>query len=149
MIWTDASVSFGKGGSGVLASCSFCGTKAILSFSAGPVCSSFSAKTCAILQAFRWSRQQQQACHLSSRLLRLSPHCPLHCLSFYLNLSGRNCLLSPLILSGYNGFPDTCFFQETARLMSWPDEERYSCPLQSLAVSLLLPLASTLLFSRT
>ena len=49
---TDGSVpfSFGKGGSGVLANCSLCGTEATLSFLAGPVCSSFSAKSCAIFQ---------------------------------------------------------------------------------------------------
>ena len=47
VLWTDGSVSFplGKGGAGVLANCSLCGTEATLSFSAGPVCSSFSAET--------------------------------------------------------------------------------------------------------
>ena len=51
VLWTDGSVPFpfGKGGSGVLANCSLCGTEATLSFSAGPVCSSFSAEACAIL----------------------------------------------------------------------------------------------------
>ena len=46
VLWTDGSVSFpfGKGGSGVLANCSLCGTEATVSFSAGPVCSSFSLK---------------------------------------------------------------------------------------------------------
>ena len=33
--------------------------------------------------------------------------------------------------------------------MSWPDGERYSCPLQSDIVSLLLSLVSTLVFCRT
>ena len=61
--------SFGKGGSGVLANCSRCGTEATLSFLARPVCSSFSAEACAILHAFCWSRQHQQVCHLSSLLL--------------------------------------------------------------------------------
>ena len=53
VLWTDGSVPFpfGKGGSGVLANCSLCGTEATLSFSAGPVCSSFSAEACAILHA--------------------------------------------------------------------------------------------------
>ena len=53
VLWTDRSVpfSFGKGGSGVLANCSLCGTEVTLSFSAGPVCSSFSAEACAILHA--------------------------------------------------------------------------------------------------
>ena len=71
MLWTDGSVPFplGKGGSGVLANCSLCGTGATLSFSAGPVCSSFSAEACTILHAFCWSRQHQQVCHFSSLLL--------------------------------------------------------------------------------
>ena len=55
--------------SGVLTNCSLCGTEATLSFSAGPVCSSFSAEACAILHAFCWFRQHQQVCHFSSLLL--------------------------------------------------------------------------------
>ena len=53
VLWTDGFVPFlfGKGGSGVLANCSLRGTEATLSFSAGPVCSSFSAESCAILHA--------------------------------------------------------------------------------------------------
>ena len=69
ILWTDGSFPFGKGGSSVLANCSLCGTEATLSFSAGPVCSSFSAEACAILHAFCWSRQHQQVCHFSSLLL--------------------------------------------------------------------------------
>ena len=71
VLWTDGSVPFpfGKGGSGVLANCSVCGTEATLSISAGPVCPSFSAEACAILQALCWSRQHQQVCHFSSLLL--------------------------------------------------------------------------------
>ena len=43
VLWTDGSVlfPFGKGGFGKLANCSLCGTEATLSFSAGPVHSSF------------------------------------------------------------------------------------------------------------
>ena len=71
VLWTDGSVSFpfGKGGSGVLANCSLCGTEATLSFSAGPVRSSFFAKAYAILHVLCWSRQHQQVCHFSSLLL--------------------------------------------------------------------------------
>ena len=71
VLWTDGSVPFpfGKGGAGVLANCSLCGTEATLSFSAGPVCSSFSAEACTILHALCWSRQHQQVCHFSSLLL--------------------------------------------------------------------------------
>ena len=84
-------------------------------------------------------------------LILSSPLCPVLHLSFYLNLcsrSGRNCPLSPPVLSSYNGSPDTRFYRRTTRLMSWPDGERYSCPLQSLVVSLLFSLEYTLLFSR-
>ena len=71
MIWYSGSVPFpfGKGGSSVLANCSRCGTEATLSFSAGPVCSSFSAEACAILYALCWSRKHQQVCHFTSLLL--------------------------------------------------------------------------------
>ena len=71
ILWTDGFVPFpfGKGGSGVLANCSLCGTEATLSVSAGPVCSSFSAEAFAILHALCWSRQHQQVCHFSSLLL--------------------------------------------------------------------------------
>ena len=71
VLWTDGSVPFpfGKGGSGVLANCFLCGTETTLSFSAGPVCSSFSAEACTILHACCWSLQHQQVCHFSSLVL--------------------------------------------------------------------------------
>ena len=77
---------------------------------------------------------------------------PLVHFSSYLKLcarSGRNCLLSPPVLSGYNGSLDTCFSRGTARLMCWPHVERYLHPPKFLVVSLLLSLVSTLVFSRT
>ena len=85
-------------------------------------------------------------------LVLSSPPCPLLHLSYYFKLcgrSGRNCLLSPPDLSGYSGSPDTRFSCRTTRLISWPDGERCSRPPQSLIVSLLLSLVSTLVFSRT
>ena len=70
VLWTNGSVPFlfGKGDSGVLTNCSLCSTEATLFFCAGPVCSSFSAEACAILQALCWSRQHQQVCRFSSLL---------------------------------------------------------------------------------
>ena len=59
------SFSFGKRGSGVVANCSLCGIETILSFLPGQVCSSFSAKVCAILQALCWFRQHHQVNHFS------------------------------------------------------------------------------------
>ena len=80
VIWTTDFAYFllAKAGcSNVLINCSLCGTRTILSFSAGPVCSSFSAEACAIVQALRWSWQHQQVCSFSFPPLRLSPHCVL------------------------------------------------------------------------
>ena len=60
-------------------------------------------------------------------LVLSSPPCRLLYLSSYLKLcgrSGRNCLLSPPVLSEYNGSPDTRFSQGMTWLMSWPDRER-------------------------
>ena len=85
-------------------------------------------------------------------LVRFSPPCPLLYLSSYLKLCGRsvrNGLLSLRVLSGYNGSPDTHFYRETTRLMSWPGGERYLRPPLSLVVSLLLSLVSTLVLSWT
>ena len=68
---------------------------------------------------------------------------------FYLRLSGRsgrNCLLSPRLLSGYNGSNLLSFFLEKTRLMSW---QAYSSLLQALIVSLLLPFVSTHLSFQT
>ena len=75
----------------------------------------------------------------ATSLLQLSLSYLLHH-SFYLNLSGgsgRNCLLIPPVLSGYNGSPNTCSSREAKQLISWLDEKRSSCPLQSHVVSLL------------
>ena len=78
--------------------------------------------------------------------------CPLLHLSSYLKLcgrSGRNRLLSPSVLSGYNGSPDTRFSQGTTPLISLPDGEHYLRPPLSLVVSLLLSLVFTFVLSRT
>ena len=53
----------------------------------------------------------------TSLLLLSDLFCLLLHLSFYLNQSGRNCLLSPSVLSGYNGFPDTHFSRGRTRLI--------------------------------
>ena len=61
-------------------------------------------------------------------LVLSSPPCPLPHLSSCLKLcgrSGRNCVLFPFVLSGYNGSPDSRFSRGTTRLMSLPDGVRY------------------------
>ena len=158
-LWTDGSTpfSFGKGGSGVFVNCFLYGTEATLSFSAGPVRSSFSAEAWAFLHALCWSWQYQQVCHFSSfsyylTLVLSSPAYPLLHLSFYLNLSGRsgrNCLLSPSVLSGYNGSPDTRFSRGNNAADELVKRERHLRPLQYLVVSLLLFLLPSFHFSRT
>ena len=158
LLWTDGSVPFpfGRGGSGVLANCSLCGSEATLSFSAGPVCSSFSAEACAILHAFCWSWQHQQVCHFSSLLLLSDSRSVLATLSFPPSFLLSQTLwqiwqelssLSP-VLSGYNGSPDTGCSRGTTQLTSLPDRERCLRFPQSLVVSL-LSLISTLVLSRT
>ena len=105
-----------------------------LFFLVGPVCSRFPAKAYSILQAPCWLRQPQQVCPFSSLLLL--------CLSFYLKLSGKSFRVFPCPYLYYQVAMtwDTHFFRGTMRLMSWPDGERYLCPLQFL-----LPLVSTFL----
>ena len=147
---------FGKGGSGVFANCSLCGTEATLSISAGPVCSSFSAEACAILHALCWSRPHHKVCHFSSLLLLSDYRSVLATLSspppFLLSQTLWQIwreLSSPPVPSGYKGSPDIRFYRGTTQLMSLPDGEHCLRPPQSHVVSLLLSLASTLVFSRT
>ena len=71
-------------------------------------------------------------------LVLFSHPCPLLHLSSYLKLcgrSGRNCLFSSPVRSGYIRSPDTRFSWGTTRLMSWPDGELYLRPPQPLVVS--------------
>ena len=156
VLWTDGSVPFlfGKDGSGVLANCSLCCTEATLSFSAGRVCSTFSAKAYAIRQAFCWSRQHQKVCHFCSLLLLSDFRSVLSTLS-----SPPSFLLSQTLwhiwqeLSSISScsirlqwVPGHSFLRETTRMISWSDRERYFRPPQSLVVSFLLSLAFTLVF---
>ena len=106
VLWTDSSVpSLGKGSFSVLANCFLCGTKSTLFFSAGPLCSSFSAEVCAILHALCWSRQYQQVCHFLLfyylTLVLSSPPCPLLHLSSYLKLCGKSGMNCPFLLLLY------------------------------------------------
>ena len=132
-IWLDGSVPFrfGKGGSGILANCSRCSTKATLSFSPGLVCSSFSAEACAFLQALCWSWYHQQVCHFSSLLL-----------SSYSRSSCHSVLFSAFFFTS-NSLADL------AGSAFGRSGERYSCPLQSLVIAFFLPFVSTLVFSLT
>ena len=82
-------------------------------------------------------------CAIDPRVLHLSSY-PRLC-----GRSGTNCLLSPPVLSGYNGSSDTRFSRGTTRLKGLPDAERCFRLPQSLVVSLLSSLVSTLVFSRT
>ena len=156
VLWTDGSVSFGKGDSSVLANCCLCGTEGTLSFSAGPVCSSFSAEAHAILYALCWSRQHQQVCHFSSLLLLSDSGSVLTTLS-----SPPSFLLSQTLWQIWQELSSlsSCSIRlqwvsgnsvsrGTTRQMSWPDGERYLRPPQSLVVSFLLSLVFTLVFSR-
>ena len=84
----------------------------------------------------------------SATSLLLSDSCSVLSFIFpFTSISCRNCPLSPPVLSGYNGYLDTRFSRGMTRLISWPDGEHYSRPLQSLVVSLLI--ISRIHFSRT
>ena len=144
-LWTYGSVPFpfGKGDSGVIANCSLSvALRLLFPFQQAQYVQVFWLKPapfCTLFAGLGGTNKSAISLLFSFYLtLVLSlPPCPRFHLSFYFNLSGRNCLLSPPALSGYNGSPHTRFSRGTTRLMSWQDGEHYSCPLQSLVVSLL------------
>ena len=109
---------FGKGGSGVLANCSLCGTEATLSFLVGPVCLSFLLKPVPFCKLSAGLGSTNKSA--TSPLILLSfcaRHPVLLNLSFYLKLSGRSvrsCLFSSLLLSAcvrIQWVPGHLFFQ--------------------------------------
>ena len=157
VLWTDGLVPFpfSKGGSGVLANCSLCGTEATISFSAGPVCSSFSAEACVILHALCWSRPHQQVCHFSSLLLLSDTRSVLATLSsppsFLLSQTLRqiwqelsslsSCSIRLQWVPGHSFLPGNDAADELARRGALLAPSAIPCSLS--------PLVSTLVFSRT
>ena len=69
-VWTDGSVPsfFGPGGAGVYVTCSKCNTSNSLSFSSGPIASSFTAETFAFKQGLVWCTSHFMICKFQSVL---------------------------------------------------------------------------------
>ena len=69
-IWTDGSVPFffGPGGAGACVTCSKCNTSNSLSFSTGPIASSFTAETFALKQGLVWCTSHLMSCKFQSVL---------------------------------------------------------------------------------
>ena len=69
-VWTDGSVPslFGPGGAGVYVTCSKCNTSNSLSFSSGPIASSFTAETFAFKQGLVWCTSHLMICKFQSVL---------------------------------------------------------------------------------
>ena len=112
-------------------------------FSAGPVCSSFSTEAYSASSLLVLAAPMSMPLLFSYLILGLSlPLCPLLHLSFYLNLWQELSSLSFTIRLQW--VPGHSFLLGTTWLMSWLDRERYLFPQQSLVVSLLLSLISTL-----
>ena len=69
-VWTDGSVPFffGPGGAGAYVTCSKCNTSNSLSFSTGPIASSFTAETFALKQGLVWCTSRLMICKFQSVL---------------------------------------------------------------------------------
>ena len=95
-VWTDGSVPslFGPGGAGVYVTCSKCNTSNSLSFSTGPIASSFTAETFALKQGFDWCTSDFTICKFQSVLFLTDSH---SALSF--PLSAPSCFLPKSLLN--------------------------------------------------
>ena len=82
-VWTDGSVPslFGPGGAGVYVTCSKCNTSNSLSFSTGPIASSFTAETFALKQGLDWYNSHLTTCKFQSVLFRTASYSALTILS--------------------------------------------------------------------
>ena len=119
VLWTDGSIPipFGKGGLAYLPTAFFVALRPLLFFRQAQYVQVFPLKPAPSCKLFAGLGSTNEVCHFSSLSLTLalsSPPCPLLRLFFYVNLcgrSGRKCLLSPPVLSDYNGSPDTHSFR--------------------------------------
>jgi len=66
VVWTDGSVP--SGGAGIHAVCGRCSSSSSLSYSAGPVSSSFSAESSALIYDLEWCHSHLKSCHFQSAL---------------------------------------------------------------------------------
>ena len=89
-VWTGGSVPslLGPGGAGVCAACSGCGTSHSLSFSSGPIASSFTAEAFALGQGLAWCASHLMTCGFQSVLFLAGSRSALSILS-----SAPACLL--------------------------------------------------------
>ena len=81
--WTDGSVPslFGPGGAGVYVTCSKCHTSNSLSFSTGPITSSFTAETFGLKQRLDWCTSHLMICKFQSVLFQTDSRLALSILS--------------------------------------------------------------------
>ena len=129
-MWTDCSFPFGKDCSGVLVNCSLCATEATLFFDRPSMLQRFPLKFAPFCKLFAGLGSTNKSA-ISLLLLSDSRHTVLSCIFPFTSISQAEAVFSFFVLTGYNGSPDICFSWETARLMSWPDWERYLRPPQS------------------
>ena len=150
VIWTDGSAPFlfGKSGFGVLANCSVYGTEATLFFSAGPVCSSFSAKFSMHFAGLGSTNQPAISFLFSSFLtFALTSHPALFSV-FLLSESLWQELCSLCFCTiRQQWVPGHSLSLENDVAYDVPGGERYSCSLQLHVVSLLLSFVHSCLFS--
>ena len=130
ILWTNGSVPFpfGKGGSSVPANC-FLALRPLFPFRHTQYAQVFPLKPSPFCTLFAGLGSTSKS---ATPLLLLSESRSVLFSIFpftAISLTDLQELTSPPVLSGYNGSPNTRFSQGTTRLMSWPDEERYSCPL--------------------
>ena len=71
-VWTDSSVPsiFGSGGAGVYVTCYKCNTSYFLSFTTGPIASSFTTETFAVKQGLDWCTSHFMTCKFQSVLFQ-------------------------------------------------------------------------------
>ena len=123
VLWTDGSdpFPFGKGVSGVLANCALSvALKPLFPFRQAQYVQVFPLKPAPFRKLFTGLGNTKKSAIflLFSSYLTLVLSSPSFLLSQLCGRSGRNCLLSPPLLSGYNGSLDTHFSRGTTRLMS-------------------------------
>ena len=136
-VWTEGSVPslFGPGGAGMYVTCSKCNTFNSLSFSTGPIASSFTAETFTLKQGLDWCTSHLMTCKFQSVLFLTASQSALSILSSTPYLLSEY-LWNVWSLASSLSNNTTSSFQPRSRRFSWYWKSRFTCQSWCLSAHL-------------
>jgi len=134
-------LSLGAGGAGVHAACRRCLSSSSLSYSAGPVFSSFSAETLALVHGLEWCYYHLKTCHFQSALFQTDSQLACALLSMAPAFSNKSPsgIFETSSISYFLSFHIVLCFQQVLSHPGLPGNELADSPIKTKNNTLLRP----------